>query len=64
MYDDLLDNGVIGIITQNNFFTSNSGKFLRQELQKKIYKIDNFGSTAIFDKVTTYTCLIYLIRLM
>ena len=62
MYDDLLDNGVIGIITQNNFFTSNSGKFLRKELQKKIYKIDNFGSTAIFDKVTAYTCLIYLTK--
>ncbi len=35
MYDDLLDSGVIGIITQNNFFTSNSAKFLRQELTKK-----------------------------
>jgi methylase of polypeptide subunit release factors len=62
MYDDLLDSGVIGIITQNNFFTSNSAKFLRQELQKKIYKIDNFGSTSIFNKVTAYTCLIYLTK--
>lgn len=62
MFEDLSSNGIIGIITQNNFFTSNSGKFLRQKLKKKIYKIDNFGSNAIFNKVTAYTCLMYLTK--
>lgn len=62
MYDDLNDGGVIGVITQNNFFTSNSGVSLRKEIENNILKIDTFGSEPIFKGVTAYTCLIYLIN--
>jgi len=62
MFDDLLSGGVIGVITQNNFFTSNSGVSLREEIQNQIYKIDTFGSEAIFDGVIAYTCLMYLTK--
>lgn len=62
MFDDLKSGGAIGVITQNNFFTSNSGVSLRKEIQNKIYKIDTFGSEAIFEGVTAYTCLLYLTK--
>lgn len=62
MFDDLMNNGVIGVITQNNFFTSNSGVSLRKEIQNQIYRIDTFGSEAIFEGVTAYTCLMYLTK--
>ena len=62
MFDDLNDFGMLGIITQNNFFTSNSAKPLRKEIQDYLYKIDTFGSEAIFDDVIAYTCLMYLAK--
>ena len=62
MFDDLKINGVVGVITQNNFFTSNSGVSLREEIQNQIYRIDTFGSEAIFEGVTAYTCLMYLTK--
>lgn len=62
MFDDLKSDGVIGVITQNNFFTSNAGASLREEIKNQIYKIDSFGSEAIFDGVTAYTCLMYLTK--
>ena len=62
MFDDLKVNGVVGVITQNNFFTSNSGVSLREEIQNQIYRIDTFGSEAIFEGVTAYTCLMYLTK--
>ena len=62
MFDDLNDNGVIGVITQNNFFTSNSGVSLREEIKNHILKIDTFGSETIFKDVTAYTCLMYLTK--
>ncbi len=60
MFDDLNDGGVIGVITQNNIFTSNAGAPLRKEIENNILKIDTFGSDSIFDGVTAYTCLMYL----
>lgn len=60
MFDDLNDGGVIGVITQNNFFTSNAGVSLRKEIENNILKIDTFGSEPIFEGVTAYTCLMYL----
>jgi adenine-specific DNA-methyltransferase len=62
MLDDLNQGGMVGVITQNNFFTSNSGKGLRTEIQKNVFKIDNFGSEPIFKDVTAYACLFYVSR--
>lgn len=60
MFDTLSDIGILGVITQNNFFTSNSGKFLRKYIEDHISRIDTFGSEYIFDEVSAYTCLLYL----
>jgi len=62
IHDSLRDNGITGLITQNNIFTSNSGKILRKLIQSHILNIDNFGSEKIFDEVTAYTCLLYLTK--
>jgi methylase of polypeptide subunit release factors len=59
MMDDLSKDGVLGLITQNNFFTSNSGEKLRKKIQNHILKIDHFGSKMIFDDVAAYSCLLY-----
>lgn len=60
MFDDLNDDGVLGVITQNNFFTSVSGSQLRKEIQNHLHKIDTFGSKPVFEGVTAYTCLLYV----
>ena len=60
MYDNLAMGGVVGVITQNNFFTSLSGRPLREVLAKHVLKIDTFGSDHVFPEVTAYTCLLYL----
>lgn len=60
MFDEITNRGIVSVITQNNFFTSNSGKALRAHIQDNLWRIDNFGSEAIFGKVTAYTCLLYL----
>lgn len=60
MFDNLNENGIVSVITQNNFFTSNSGVKLRKFLQYHIEKIDTFGSEPIFEGVTAYTCLLYV----
>lgn len=62
MFDTLKDNGVLGVITQNNFFTSTSGKYLRKSFEPHVFKIDTFGSNAQFEDVSAYTCLIYLTK--
>lgn len=59
MNDRLIQDGAVGIITQNNLFTSNSAQPIRKLLQDKIFKIDTFGSAPIFKEVMTYTCLLY-----
>ena len=62
MFDTLNEGGVLGVITQNNFFTSTSAKHLRQFVEPHVFKIDTFGSNAQFDDVSAYTCLIYLTK--
>lgn len=57
----LNDNGRLGYITPNNYFTSLSAEPLRVffENNKSVYKIVDFDSTKIFD-VQTYTAISFL----
>ena len=57
----LADDGRLGYITPNNFFTSLSAEPLRSFFQNKncIYKIVDFNSTKVFD-VQTYTAITFL----
>lgn len=57
----LNDNGKLGYIVPNNYFTSLSGIDLRRYLQnyRLIEKIIDFNHVMIFD-VQTYTCLTFL----
>ncbi len=59
MSERLIRHGAVGVITQNNLFTSNSGKSVRKLLKDKVFKIDTFGSSAVFKDVMTSTCLFY-----
>jgi len=58
----LSKNGVLGYITQNNFFTSLSSKNIREYLQEKksLHTIVDFLHTKIFENASAYTCLIFL----
>ena len=60
-YNILNENGKLGYITPNNYFTSLSGEPLREffEINKSIEKIIDFNSKKVFD-VLTYTCLTFL----
>lgn len=60
-YNLLNENGKLGYITPNNYFTSLSGEPLREffEINKSIEKIIDFNSKKVFD-VLTYTCLTFL----
>lgn len=60
-YKLLKDNGKLGYITPNNYFTSLSGEVLRQYFQQRecIYKIVDFNSTMVFS-VQTYTAITFL----
>lgn len=57
----LANNGRLGYITPNNYFTSLSGEPLRAFFQSKncIYKIVDFNSTKVFD-VQTYTAITFV----
>jgi len=57
----LNENGTLGYITPNNYFTSLSGQPLRRFFQenKSIYKIIDFDATKVFD-VQTYTAITFL----
>jgi len=57
----LKDNGKMGYITPNNYFTSLSGEYLRTFFQniKCIYKILDFKYTKVFD-VQTYTAITFI----
>lgn len=59
MNERLLSHGAVGVITQNNLFTSNAGRPVRQLLQNKVFKIDTFGASPVFKEVMTSTCLFY-----
>ena len=60
-YNLLNQKGKLGYITPNNYFTSLSGKPLREffEINNSIEKIIDFNSKKVFD-VLTYTCLTFL----
>ena len=61
-YELLSQNGYLGVITQNNLFTSLAGKNIREYLQKQqcLRRILDFGHHQVFDNVSAYTCLIFL----
>ncbi|WP_323593113.1 HsdM family class I SAM-dependent methyltransferase [Aliarcobacter butzleri] len=60
----LSKNGILGYITQNNFFTSLSSKNIREFLQntKCIHTIIDFLHTKIFENASAYTCLMFLVN--
>lgn len=59
----LKENGNLGYIVPNNFFTSLAGYNLRNFLSKNKFlkKIIDFGSHKVFN-VQTYTCLVFLTK--
>lgn len=61
-YELLSQNGCLGIITQNNLFTSLTGRNIREYLQKQqcLRRIVDFGHHQVFDNASAYTCLIFL----
>lgn len=58
----LTRNGILGYITQNNFFTSIASKSIREYLENKkcIHTIIDFLHTKIFENASAYTCLMFL----
>ena len=58
----LSKDGMLGYITQNNFFTSLASKNIREFLQneKCIHTIIDFLYTKIFENASAYTCLMFL----
>lgn len=60
-YRLLSENGKLGYITPNNYFTSLAGECLRDffDITKCVYKIVDFNSTKVFN-VQTYTAITFL----
>ena len=59
----LLNNdGKMGYILPNKFFTANYGMPLRELIaeNKNLYKIVHFGDQQVFENATTYTALLFL----
>lgn len=59
----LLNNeGLLGYILPHKFFTAKYGMPLRKLISEKkcLTKIIHFGDQQIFDRATTYTCLLFL----
>lgn len=61
-FDLLSSNGYLGMITQNNLFTSLAGKNIREFLQQKecIQRVIDFSHHKVFDNASAYTCLVFL----
>lgn len=59
----LTDDGRLGFITPNNYFTSLAGEPLRRFFQgnQSIFRIVDFGATKVFD-VQTYTAITFINR--
>jgi len=60
---DLLNqNGLVGLILPHKFFNSQYGLALRKLIAegKNLSKIVHFGANQVFNKATTYTCLLFL----
>ena len=57
----LNEKGLLGLICPHKFFQAEYGSELRQLLveKKSIYEIVSFGDLQIFEKASTYTCLLY-----
>ena len=62
LLQDLNENGIVAVITQNNFFTSLAGKKFRSQIKNHLYKIETFGNHLKFEGVNAYTCLLYLTK--
>jgi type I restriction-modification system DNA methylase subunit/predicted type IV restriction endonuclease len=58
----LNDSGRLGFILPSKFFSTDYGEGLRQIIaaNKSLSEIVDFGHTQIFEKATTYTCLLFL----
>lgn len=61
-FDLLSPSGYLGMITQNNLFTSLAGKNIREYLQQQecIQQVIDFSHHKVFDNASAYTCLIFL----
>lgn len=61
-YENLVEKGVLGLITVNTFIKSINGRALRSYFtENKIeLKIVNFGGEQVFKDKNTYTCLCFL----
>lgn len=60
----LAPEGCLGMITQNNLFTSLAAQKIRQRLQDRnaLARVIDFGDARVFDQASTYTCLLFLDR--
>ena len=60
--ESLVDGGVLGYITVNNFYRSVNGRALRNFFAKHNYDLTiiDFGAEQIFQGRSTYTCLCFL----
>ncbi|MBM3233895.1 hypothetical protein FJZ19_02250 [Candidatus Pacearchaeota archaeon] len=58
----LKEKGKLGFILPNKFFISNYGKPLRDFITKQEYlkEVINFKDNQIFERASTYTCLLFL----
>ena len=62
-YQLLKPKGKLGYITPNNFFTSLSGRKLREWMVNKLEIIMDFKHLKIFQDVSTYTCIVILSKI-
>lgn len=60
--DLLKEKGILGFILPHKFFNAKYGQPLRSLIAegKNLYKIVHFGDQQVFEKATTYTCLLFL----
>jgi len=58
----LNEKGILGYILPHRFFLTDYGEPLRDIISNRqcLEKIVHFGEIQIFDKITTYTCLLFL----
>lgn|SRR5574341_20185 len=63
-FDLLSPSGYLGMIIQNNLFTSLAGKNIREYLQQQkcLQRVIDFSHHKVFDNASAYTCLIFLSR--
>jgi len=60
----LLQSGELGFIVPNKFFASDYGVSLRANLasKKALTQVVDFGDSQVFQRASTYTCLLFLSR--